>query len=143
LVLELTGKRSPQAGLESKFSVYHAVAVALARGAAGEGEFSDQAVRDPVILALRGRVNVEVDRSIAEDQVRILITLKDGRRLEKRVEHAIGSTKNPMSDAQLEAKFMTLAEGVLPARRARRLMDLSWNIATLSNAAELARAAGA
>ena len=34
LVLELTGKKSPQSGLESKFSVYHAVAVALVRGAA-------------------------------------------------------------------------------------------------------------
>jgi hypothetical protein len=37
-------------------------------GVAGEREFSDQAIADPVILSLRGRVNVEVDRSIAEDQ---------------------------------------------------------------------------
>ena len=31
-----------------------------------------------------------VDRSIAEDQVRIVITLKDRRRLEKYIEHCRG-----------------------------------------------------
>ena len=58
----------------------------------------------------------------------------------KHIEHTIGSSQNPMTDAQLEAKFTALAEEILPARRVRRLMDLSWNIATLPRAAELARA---
>ncbi len=38
LVLELTGKKTPQVGLEGKFSVYHSAAVALIHGAAGEAE---------------------------------------------------------------------------------------------------------
>ena len=38
LVLELTGKKTPTAGLEGKFSVYHSAAVALLHGAAGEAE---------------------------------------------------------------------------------------------------------
>jgi 2-methylcitrate dehydratase PrpD len=56
LVLELTGKKAPTAGLEGKFSIYHAVAVAIVEGAAGEKQFSDRAVQDPVIVALRTRV---------------------------------------------------------------------------------------
>src|SRR5687767_15956753 len=36
LVLELTGKRTPQVGLEGKFSVYHSAAVAIIHGRAGE-----------------------------------------------------------------------------------------------------------
>src|SRR5579863_9561540 len=48
LVLELTGKKTPRAGLEGKFSVYHAVAVAIVEGAAGERQFSDKAVLNPV-----------------------------------------------------------------------------------------------
>ena len=56
LVLELTGKTTPQTGLEGKFSIYHAVAVALVEGAAGEKQFSDRAVRDPVVVALRDKV---------------------------------------------------------------------------------------
>jgi 2-methylcitrate dehydratase PrpD len=143
LVLELTGKRTPQAGLEGKFSVYHAVAAAIVYGRVGEAQFSDQAVRDRATVALRDRVAAAVDRTIAEDQVRIIVTLKDGRRLEKYIEHAIGSAKNPMTDAGLEAKFTGLAEGILPAGRVRKLMDLCWNIEKLGRAEELARAAAA
>ena len=141
LVLELTGKKDPRTGLESKFSVYHAVAAAIARGTVGEKEFGDAAAKDPEIVALRGRVTAEVTPAVAEDQVHVFITLKDGRLLEKQIDHAIGSAKNPMTDAQLEAKFATLTEGVLPPRRVRRLIDLCWNIATLPRASDLARAA--
>ena len=51
LVLELTGKKTPQTGLEGKFSVYYAAAVAIVKGAAGEREFSDALVRDPAIVS--------------------------------------------------------------------------------------------
>ena len=140
LVLELTGKKEPQAGLEGKFSVYHSVAAALARGAVREGEFSDASVRDPGLVALRRRVFPRVDKAIAEDQVRLAVQLRDGRRLEMFIEHAVGSAKNPMSDAQLEAKFQGLVEGVLPAAGVRRLMELCWHIASLPNAAQVAQA---
>jgi 2-methylcitrate dehydratase PrpD len=141
LVLELTGKRTPRTGLESKFSVYHAVAVAIVYGRVGEPEFSNRAASDPQVMALRDRVNTTVDPSIGEDQVRISIVLKDGRRLDKFVEHAVGSTKNPMTDAQLEAKFKGLAEGVLPADRTSRLIDFCRNLEKATDASQLARLA--
>jgi 2-methylcitrate dehydratase PrpD len=53
LVLELTGKKTPHEGLEGKFSIYHAVAVAIVEGAAGEKPFSERAVRDPIVVGLR------------------------------------------------------------------------------------------
>ena len=61
--------------------------------------------------------------------------------LEKFIEHAVGSAKNPMTDAQLEAKFAGLAEGILPPDRARRVMDLCWKVEALPDAAQLARSA--
>src|SRR6202034_3986773 len=64
LVLELTGKRTPQTGLDGKFSVYFAAALALTQGAAGEREFNDRLARDPVIVALRDRVSATVDPSV-------------------------------------------------------------------------------
>src|SRR5580700_5104186 len=76
LVLELTGKRAPQTGLEGKFSVYYAAAVAIVEGAAGEKQFSDQLVRDPAIVALQQRIKTVVDPSIHEEQVTIVITMK-------------------------------------------------------------------
>ena len=141
LVLELTGKKTPATGLEGKFSVYFAAAAAIADGAAGEKQFSDAKVRDAAIVAVRDRVTAVVDSSLAEDQARVAIALRDGRRVEVFVEHAVGSVANPMSDAALEAKFADLVDGVLPADRARRLMDLCWRIEGLAGAAEIAQAA--
>ena len=69
-----------------------------------------------------------VDRSIGEEQARAAITLKDGRRLEKFVEHAVGSVERPMSDADLDAKVRGLCDGVLPAGRTARLIELCRNI---------------
>jgi 2-methylcitrate dehydratase PrpD len=143
LVLELTGKKAPASGLEGKFSIYHAVAAAIVNGKVGEPEFSDRSVRDPVTVALRDRVTTIVDPAIHEDQARVTIILKDGRRLDKYIEHAVGSSQNPMTDAQLEAKFSGLAEGILPADRIRRLMDLCWNLEKAPAADQLARAAAA
>ena len=143
LVPELTGKKTPQTGLEGKFSIYHAAAVSLVEGAAAQQQFSDMAVRNPVVTALRDRVSTLVDSTIKEDQVRIAITLKDGRRLEKFIEHAVGSVDAPMSDQDLETKFAAQAEGVLPPVQGRRAMDLCREIETLPNAAALAEAASA
>jgi 2-methylcitrate dehydratase PrpD len=138
LVLELTGKKAPQKGLEAKFSIYHAVAVALVEGAAGEKQFSDRTVCDPVIVALRSRVVPAITADMKPEQVEMTIALKDGRTLHRYIEHAVGSIEVPMTDQALEAKFAELAEGILPEPCIRRVMDLCWNLEQLSDAAEIA-----
>ena len=104
LVLELTGKKTPQTGLEGKFSIYHAVAVAIIEGAGGEKQFSDRAVNDPAVVALRSKVMPVVTPGIDPAQVDMTIVLKDGRTLHRFIEHAIGSVEVPMTDKQLEAQ---------------------------------------
>lgn len=141
LVVQLTSKPAPQMGLEGKFSIYHAASVAFVEGAGGIDQFSDRAVRDRTIVSLRDRVSTSVDSSLHEDQVRISLTAKDGRRFEKFVEHAVGSLDHPMSDQDLEGKFKGLAAGVLSPDRQRKLIDLCWSIANLPDAGEIARSA--
>ena len=141
LVLELTGKRAPQTGLEGKFSVYHAAAIALIEGAGGEPQFSDRAVTDPSVVALRERVSAEIDPSLAPDAAHLTIALTDGRVLELFVEHAIGSLARPMSDADLDAKFHGLADPILGRERAQQVLDLCWNVELLDSAALVAQAA--
>lgn len=141
LVLELTGKRTPQVGLEGKFSVYHSAAVAVIHGRAGEEEYSDACVRDPRVIALRDKVQAVAEDDIREDEAYVTITLKDGRVLTKHVEHAIGSLARPMSDAQLEAKFRGLAEGRLGRTRTDALISLCRRVDRLPDVGELARAA--
>jgi 2-methylcitrate dehydratase PrpD len=139
LVLELTGKKTPQQGLEGKFSVYHAVAVALVEGAGGEKQFSDRAVHDPAVLALRAKVVPAVTPGIDPAQVDMTIALKDGRQLHKYIAHAVGSVEVPMTDRQLEAKFTDLADGIIPAPAIRQVMDACWNVESLANAADIAK----
>jgi 2-methylcitrate dehydratase PrpD len=141
LVLELTGKKTPATGLEGKFSVYHSAAVALHRGAAGLKEYTDEVVRDPDVVALRERVVATADPGIREEEVRAKVILKDGRSIEKHVEHAVGSLERPMTDKDLEDKFRSQADGVLTASQTKELLSLSWSISSLDDSGAIARAA--
>jgi 2-methylcitrate dehydratase PrpD len=143
LVLELTAKREPRSGLESKFSVFHALAVAIVRGAAGEAEFSTEAALDPEVVALRERVDATADTAIRKLEGRVRIEMNDGRILERHVPHALGSLQRPMSDSDLEAKFRGLARGVLPDARLDALSAACWGVAGLKDAGEVSRLAGA
>jgi 2-methylcitrate dehydratase PrpD len=138
LVLELTGKSSPRDGLEGKFSIYHAVAIALVEGAGGEKQFSDRAVNDPAVAALRGKVVPVVTPGIDPAQVDMTIALKDGRILHRFIAHAIGSIEVPMTDKQLEAKFTDLADRILPPTAIQRVIEACWSIESLPNAGEIA-----
>jgi 2-methylcitrate dehydratase PrpD len=139
LVLELTGKKTPHEGLEGKFSIYHAVAVALVEGAGGEKQFSDRAVNDSTIVALRSKVVPVITPGIDPAQVDMTIVLKDGRQVHRHIEHAIGSVQMPMTDKQLETKFADLADGIIPAQTIRRVMDACWSVESLPSAAEIAK----
>ncbi len=139
LVLNLMGKTDPKAGLEGKFSIYHAVAVALVTGRGGEKAFTDAAVTDPQVVAVRKTVTAVIDPAIKADQVDLTVTLTDGRVLHKFIEHAVGSQANPMTDAQLAQKFTDLCDGILPADQTKRLLDLCWGVWDLPDVGEIGR----
>ena len=123
LVLELTGKKTPESGLEGKFSVYHACAAGLLFGQAAEAEFADAIVARADVIALRDRIHATGDDSIDEAAADVTVTCKDGRRLHVFVAHAIGSLERPLSDADLERKFHALVDPVLGAERAAQLIE--------------------
>ena len=110
LALELTGRKTPRSGLEGKFSVFHGAAIAIIDGAGGEAQFSDARVTSPEVVALRDKVSARVDPSLDKAQAVVTVVCKDGTRHELRIEHCAGSLERPLSDAELDAKFMALAE---------------------------------
>jgi 2-methylcitrate dehydratase PrpD len=143
LVLELTGKRTPRAGLEAKFSVYHACAAALLFGQAGEMEFADEIVARSDVIALRDRIHARADPAIDEAAATITVTCTDGRTLHLFVEHAIGSLQRPMSDADLARKFHGLVDPVLGSARADRLIGHCAQLAGAKDLRGLTAAASA
>jgi 2-methylcitrate dehydratase PrpD len=140
LVLELTGRREPVTGLEGKFSVFHSCAAAILLGEGGEAAYSDRVVRDKRVIAVRDRVSAVVAKGIQEDEMHIALQLKDGRVLKKHVAHARGSVANPMTDADLDAKFRAQCKGVLTAAQMEKLSQLCWNIGQLKRVSDIARA---
>ncbi len=137
LVLELTGKKEPQDGLQAKFSVYHGCAAGLTFGYAAEEEFSDEVVNRADMVALRRKVVATVDDSIDEASADVTAVLHDGRRVHVFVEHAIGSLQNPMTDTQLEVKFQGLSDSILGAGRTSELIIACWALGGESSVARV------
>ncbi len=141
LVLELTGNRSPRTGLQGKFSVHHAVAAALVLGRAGIAEFTDETVRNPRVMAVRDRVWAVADDDLSEAGAVATLRLKDGRSFREVVTHCSGSLECPLSDEAMDAKVHALADPVLGPAQAQAMIRACREVATLEDAAAVARAA--
>ena len=130
-VLTTTGNPRPQTGLEGKFSIYHVLAVALVDGAALEAQFTDERVSDPSLRDVRALVTVDHDPEQDKDSAHVRVRLRDGRSLDRAVAHNLGTPGAPMTDAQLEGKFLALAAPILGDRRAKGLAEACWGVTEL------------
>lgn len=76
---------APATGLEAKFSYRLVAAMCLAgRDTAALQTFSDEACADPVLVALRDKVTVSADATLAETAANVTVTLGNGDLLEAR-----------------------------------------------------------
>jgi 2-methylcitrate dehydratase PrpD len=141
IVMELTAISDPKTGLEGKFSIFHAAAAALIFGGGGEAQFSDAAVRDARVVALRKRITAVPDQQLRKIAARVNVRLNDGRVLSQHVENALGTLARPMSDADLEVKFRGLTDGIINSAQTDELIRLCWSVAALPDAGVIARAA--
>jgi 2-methylcitrate dehydratase PrpD len=140
--MALCNNRDPKDEMQAHVSLHHWTAVAFIRGTARIVDMdTETAVKDPALMAFQRKVEATLDPTLAGDQTEVTITMTDGTRHVCRIEHAIGSKLNPMSDADLERKFTGLAEPVVGAPRTRELIDRTWGVGSLADAGELARAA--
>jgi 2-methylcitrate dehydratase PrpD len=139
----VTGKAKPTTGLEGKFSIFHSAAVAAVDGAASIRQFTDERVNDPVVMDMRGRVDIVVDDDLPKDAAAVELVLTDGSRLTSEVLHNKGTPAKPMSDDEIEAKFTELAATRIGPDAAHRLADLCWRLDELADVGEIARLAKA
>jgi len=63
------------------------------------------------------------DPALQSRQARVRIELEGGRMLEQAVDHPSGSPAKPLTDAQLQAKFLELARRAASARGPALLED--------------------
>jgi 2-methylcitrate dehydratase PrpD len=133
IAVRITGLGDPKTGLQSKFSIYHAAAVAYLDRGAGIAQFSDARAAAPDVTALRGKIVVTTDESLGKDQAQAMLVPVAGEPVEARVAHASGTVDNPMSDRAIEQKFLLNAAPVIGDARARQIATLAWKLDTLDD----------
>ncbi len=140
--MKLCNNRNPKDEMQAHVSLHHWTALAFIRGTARIQDMdTETAVRDPALMAFQDKVTATLNPALAADQTEVEITMTSGEKHVCRIEHGIGSKLNPMSDADLERKFASLAEPVVGAARAAELIARTWAIGGTPDAGELARAA--
>jgi 2-methylcitrate dehydratase PrpD len=118
----------PRDPREAMFSMPYAVATMLRYGTVTLADFTPQAVRDDATRRLMPRVEMRLDSTRGETATELLphttvVTLKDGRHLQRVVHHAKGSFQNPFSALERQAKFEQCTRGILAEDRLAPLRD--------------------
>ena len=142
----LAAKHRPANGYAAKFSLPYLLAVMFVKGRASLAEFTDEAVRDPAVLEVAGKVGYELDPTIDYPRQfigQVAVRLRDGRRLEESQDHPRGGPDSPMSRDEVEAKFRGNASLVVPDAQASRVISLVGDITSQSDVQALMRSLAA
>lgn len=111
-------KCAPATQAHCRVCLQYTMAETLYAGSLGKNAYLDAMRLNPDVLALARKVEYSVDPTFpgpGRFKGAVRITLKDGRVLEEIEEYNRGSAENPMSDAELRAKFDDNAGGFLTA----------------------------
>jgi 2-methylcitrate dehydratase len=114
-------------------SLPYTVARALLDGEITPSSYDEQALADPRVASLMGRVEVREDptltamlpRSIPN---RVTVRLTSGEELRCEVRDAPGGHGTPMTDEQFESKFRSMVEPVTSTARCREMLDAIWMV---------------
>jgi 2-methylcitrate dehydratase PrpD len=129
--LEAVTRDRPRSGLEGKFSLPYVVAAAVLDGKVTLDTFTDAMVQRPEAQSLLRAVRPVEDPSIPvefnaieEGYVVVTIRRRDGRTVDRRVDHPRGTPENPLSPDELRDKFRDCARRALRPAQVERALEL-------------------
>jgi 2-methylcitrate dehydratase PrpD len=130
--LEVAHYDSPVTAAEARFSLKYVVATGLTHGSVRLAAFEPDRIQDPATRALMKKIRVRVDPELdaafpAQRAARVAIRAR-GRREEHLQPTRIGDPDAPLSDAQLEAKYLELAVPVIGEGSAKEELKRLWNL---------------
>ncbi|MEM0978169.1 MAG: MmgE/PrpD family protein [Pseudomonadota bacterium] len=131
--------------LQAKFSLPAALSmIALARQA-GKIEFSDDYVASDAMQAMQRKMRTELDPEIEAqgfDKMRSRITIvkTDASEISGSADERYrGGPENPLTDAEVEAKFRSCCAGVLDDAAQGALLKDAWGVLDLADATVLSK----
>src|SRR5580765_5567169 len=130
--LEVAHYENPATPAEARFSLKYVVATGLIHGSVRLAAFEKERIEDPATRALMKRIQVSLDPQLdaafpAQRAARVAIRA-GGRREEHLQPTRIGDPDAPLSDVQLEEKYLELAAPVIGADRAREELARLWTL---------------
>jgi 2-methylcitrate dehydratase PrpD len=137
-------KFAPASDSHGRVSLQYSLAEALTLGSLGKNAYREESLRDPAILPLARRVNYHVDPAYpgpGRFKGEVTITIKDGRSFHELEEYNRGSAENPMSRAEIRAKFDENASEFLTVERRAQLAEQIERLELLDDAGALVTSA--
>lgn len=144
----IEAKRQPRTTVEAQFSIPWVVAAAFTDGRVRIAQFTPAALARSDIRAMAARITAVQDNSLANPaggpgQALIVVTTKDGRRLESHVAAAKGEPQTPMTAEEVQHKFNDCLEyGGFSRAYGHRLRALLAQIDRLDDVSQLSRLLG-
>lgn len=131
--LDIAPHVDPHTADQARFSLHYMVATALVHGSVRLSAFEPERLNDGVTRALMKRIakalDPEVDAAFPGRRgARVVIVLRDGRRLERLQPDRKGDPELPLSDMDLEGKLLELASPVIGDVSARELLNRIWRL---------------
>src|SRR5213595_563437 len=126
-------KWRPETRETADHSLPYITAIALIDGDVTNRQFQPERFADPLIWKFLENVkvtrNAELSAMYPGAVANIVhVTLKDGRTLTKRVDYPLGNAKNPVSDVELERKFLHLVVPALGRDHSAKILDQAWSL---------------
>lgn len=129
--LDVTGNSAPATAFEARFSTPYCVASALVHGSLRLDAFERERLGEALVRDLMTRVELAVDPALdaafpGKRAAKVTIEMIDGAAFEYFQPTRKGDPDDPLSDAELEGKFMELAGAGIGETAARRLLGELW-----------------
>ena len=130
---EVSGYDSPRTPAEARFSLKYVVATALTHGSVRLAAFEPARMNDAATRELMGRIDVTIDPELdaafpRQRAARVAIVARDGRQQEFLQPTRVGDPDAPLSDAQLDQKYLELAVPVIGEGKAKTLLQKLWKL---------------
>ncbi|MGH8633798.1 MAG: MmgE/PrpD family protein [Burkholderiales bacterium] len=131
--LDIVDNPRPEGDYQARFSIQYTVAHALVHGSVRLNAFAPERLGDPDVRALMQKIecvaDAELSRSFPRQRAaRVEIELADGRRLAHFQATRKGDPEMPLTDAELNDKYLELAAPVIGDPAARALLERLWRL---------------
>jgi 2-methylcitrate dehydratase len=135
-------KWQPKTRESADHSMPYAVGVALMYGSADVRYFDEAYLKIPELLDLIRKITVDeteecnnfYPNALAN---RLELITHSGEKYSELVEYHRGHHKNPMSDEEIEQKFISLTKGLLSPAQTKEVFDSVWNLEQIVDVGKL------